>query len=133
MLPATGNKILDSVVNEQDTTSPKVEFELNSTYVKATAYLQNDLFVIKKGSEGKASVSPPLYATLQEKRNVLIQKGVFKLEGDKLIVTEDYATTSTSTAGCFLTGTPISGPQNWKVKGAKTTYKDWEKEQMLIK
>ena len=43
---------------------------------------------------------------------------------------EDYPTSSSSTAGCFLTGTPISGPQNWKIKGTGTTYKEWEKEQL---
>ena len=130
ILPATGTTILQPITVQQDKTKSTTEFEMKNKYVVAEAYLQNDLFVIKKGSIGKEKVSPSLFDSLKEKRNALIQKGVFKIEKGKLLVMEDYPTTSSSTAGCYLTGTPISGPQNWKVKGTNTTYKEWEQQQI---
>lgn len=130
ILPATGTMVLQPVITKQDKTKAKAEFEMNNKFVKAEAYIQDDLFVIKKGSIGKEKVSASLFEGLKEKREALIAKGVFKIDMGKLLVMEDYPTTSTSTAGCYLTGTPISGPQNWKVKGTSKTYKEWELEQI---
>jgi hypothetical protein len=129
ILPATGTNILQPIITKQDKTKSIFEFEMNNKYVKAEAYIQDDLFVIKKGSIGKGNVSPSLYESIKEKREALIAKGVFKIENGSLFVMEDYPTTSPSTAGCYLTGAPISGPQNWKIKGESTTYKEWEKQQ----
>jgi len=130
ILPATGTNVLQPIITKQDKTKSIAEFEMSNKYVKAEAYIQDDLFVIKKGSTGKGEVSPSLFEGLKQKRETLIKKGVFKIENGKLLVTEDYPTTSSSTAGCYLTGAPISGPQNWKIKGTNTTYKEWEKQQI---
>ncbi|CAL2087266.1 GIY-YIG nuclease family protein [Tenacibaculum sp. 190524A05c] len=130
ILPATGVNILQPIITKQDKTKAVAEFEMNNRFVKAEAYIQDDLFIIKKGSIGKEKSSPSLYETIREKRNALIEKGIFEIREGKLFVIEDYPTTSSSTAGCFLTGTPISGPQNWKVKGTTITYKEWENQQL---
>ncbi|WP_430906906.1 GIY-YIG nuclease family protein [Maribacter sp. 2-571] len=128
ILPATGVTILQPIVAKQDKTKAVIAFEMNNKYVTGEAYLQDDLFVIKRGSIGKESVSPSLFEGLKEKREALIKKGIFKIENGQLVVMEDYPTTSPSTAGCYLTGTPISGPKYWKLKGTDMTYKDWEKK-----
>ncbi len=130
ILPATGTTILQPITVQEDKTKSKAEFQLNTRRISAEAYLQNDLFIIKKGSIGREKVSPSLSDSLKEKRNVLIQKGVFKIENGELLVMEDYPTTSSSTAGSYLVGMPISGPQNWKVKGTNITYKEWEQQQL---
>ncbi len=131
ILPATGYDILKPITIIEDKTKNIIEFELNNKYVTATAYLQNDLFVIRKNSIGRKNVSSSVYKSLKEKRETLIEKGIFKIENEKLIVIEDYPTTSPSTAWCYLTGYPISGPQNWKLKGTDTTYKEWETQQLI--
>ena len=130
ILPATGTTILQPIITKQDKTKSIAEFEMNNKFVKAEAYIQDDLFVIKKGAIGKENVSRSLYESIKEKREALITKGVFKIENGNLLVMEDYPTTSPSTAGCYLTGAPISGPQNWKIKGTSITYKEWEKQQI---
>ncbi|MFL0204981.1 GIY-YIG nuclease family protein [Tenacibaculum maritimum] len=130
MLPATGVTVLQPIITKQSTSKPIAVFEMKSKYVNAEAYIQDDLFVIKKGSTGKEKNSPSLYDTIREKRNTLLAKGIFKIQEGKLIVTKDYPTSSSSLAGCYLTGTPISGPQNWRIKGSTTTYKEWEQQQI---
>lgn len=132
ILPATGTNILQPIVTKQKKRKPKAEFQMNNKFVNAEAYLQDDLFVIKKGSTGKETASHSLYESLKAKRKILIKKGVFHIEEGKLTVMEDYPTTSPSTAGCYLAGSPISGPQNWKVKGTNTTYKEWEQQQLDV-
>jgi len=133
MLPATGVNVLQPVITKQSEAKPIAIFEMNNKYVKAEAYLKDDLFVIKKGSIGKDKTSKSLYKTIVEKRAILIEKGVFKIENNQLLAIEDYPTSSSSLAGCLLTGAPISGPQNWKVKGTDTTYKEWEQQQLAEK
>lgn len=130
MLPATGVSVLQPVITKQSKAKPKAIFEMKSRYVTAEAYLKDDLFVIKKGAVGKEKTSPSLYETIKEKRKAIIEKGIFKIVDGKLIVTEDYPTSSSSLAGCFLSGTPISGPQNWKIKDTNTTYKEWEQQEL---
>ena len=132
MLPAMGTNVLQPIIAKQNPTKPAVTFEMINKSVKAQAYIQDGWFVIQKGSIGKPAVSPSLSAGIKERRKVLIEKGIFKIEDHKLIVIEDYPTTSPSTAGSLLTGTPISGPKNWKVKHTNTSYKEWEKEPLKL-
>ncbi len=48
ILPATGVTILQPIVAKQDKTKAVIAFEMNNKYVTGEAYLQDDLFVIKK-------------------------------------------------------------------------------------
>ena len=55
---------------------------------------------------------------------------LYQYENDTLHVTEDFDASSPSTAACYLTSYPISGPRHWKVKGTNITYNEWEKQQL---
>ncbi|MDD7886133.1 GIY-YIG nuclease family protein [Flavivirga sp. 57AJ16] len=132
MLPALGITVLQSVTIEQDTSKTEAEFVLISKRggFEGTAYIQEGQFVLRKGSYGNYKIQDSLTNGFIEKRQALIDKGILKVEGKKIIVTEDFDASSTSTAAAFLTGYSISGPQNWKLKGSKTTYKQWEQNQL---
>ena len=49
------------------------------------------------------------------------KKGVIKDQVDLIANLKSQLETHN---GCYLPGAPISGPQNWRIKGMNTTYKE---------
>ena len=132
VLPAMGIDILKPVTYKKTDKNIKASFVINTKTVQGEVYLQDEQLILKKGSIGNKNVKPSLYESIKNRRDLLIQKGVFKIVGNQLIVQEDFKASSLSTAACFLTGYPISGPQHWKLKGTKKSYKEWEEEQSTL-
>jgi hypothetical protein len=133
ILPAMGINILKKLATIKNDKKVKAEFVLSVKGVKGEVYLQDDQIILKKGSIGNKGVKSSLYETLKTKREMLIEKGILKVVDNHIEVQEDFNASSLSTAACYLTGYPISGPQNWKLKDSGITYKKWEQEQIKKK
>lgn len=130
LLPSLGVQVLQDVSFSGDTKKSKIVFELNTGVASAELILQDEQLILKKGALGSSKIRPSLHASIKNKREILIQKGIFTVNDKKLIANEDVKISSLSTAAAMLVGYPISGPQHWKLKGTKMTYKDWEQEQL---
>jgi Domain of unknown function (DUF4357) len=121
-------------VPEEETTLSPPAFELISDRLglKANAFLDGAEFIVEAGSISRAEwVGSEVHDTSYRKlREELAREGVLLTKGDHARFTENYAFRSPSAAAAVVTGRPASGPAEWRVKGTRKTYKEWEAEQL---
>lgn len=140
VLPAIGVDIFTSKAkpdkpselekSEKPVDSPVFELTLKKEEIVATAMLEDGEFVVQKGSLARGEYigsrdEKSYYWKLHDK---LVEKGVLVDHGKHKVFTQSYAFSSTSAAGAVCKGRSTAGPINWKVKGTKKTYKEWEAE-----
>ncbi len=78
-------------------------------------------FVVLKGSSGrKESAGHMVGTSLERARLKLVESGVMKAEGDRLIFAKDHLFHSPSMAAIALTGRRSNGWTEWKNKDGKT-------------
>ena len=78
-------------------------------------------FIVFSGSKGKGTESPSFAVDPAKKtRNSLIEKGIFKIVGNYIEVTQDYVFTSPSSASATLLGRSSNGRIDWKNSSGKT-------------
>jgi len=107
-------------------------FEVNSSRLglKAEAILKDGEFIIQTGSHARSDWQSDSKHGYSKLFASLVQKGIIALEGDKRIFQTDYAFASPSAAAAIVFGRPSNGQTEWKLKGRKKTYKDWEAEEI---
>jgi len=100
--------------------------------IYAEATLEGGEFVVLKGAKGNKKWMNPKYQTSSEakKFHELIKLGLLIEEGNNHILVENYAFSSPSTAAAVLNGRSTNGRTEWKLKGTKKTYREWEAEQL---
>ena len=80
-------------------------------------------FVLLKGSTGRRESVPSLHGTVYEHvRERLIESGVLRVEGDRIVVTRDYVFGSPSRAALVLLGRSANGWQEWKNAAGQTLH-----------
>jgi len=104
------------------------ELTLKKEGIKATAILDDGEFVVQKGSLARNKYigersEKSYYWKIYDK---LVEQGVLKKEGGKMVFTQSYAFSSTSAAGAVCNGRSTAGPIAWKECGSGLTYKEWE-------
>ncbi|HEX9199958.1 MAG TPA: GIY-YIG nuclease family protein [Acidobacteriaceae bacterium] len=78
-------------------------------------------FVVLKGSTGRAESVPSIKGTSDGKfRQRLIEQGVMRVEGDRVVFDKDHLFRSPSTAAVALTGRTANGWIEWKNGGGET-------------
>ena len=112
--------------------SGDIIFEVRSTRIglNAEALLKNGEFIVQEGSQARAEWQSDRkhgYSKLFEK---LVDSGVMKLEGKVRVFQSDYAFASPSASAAIIFGRPSNGQTEWKLKGTKKTYKQWEAEEI---
>ncbi|KAF1018144.1 MAG: hypothetical protein GAK29_04338 [Acinetobacter bereziniae] len=142
VLPALGVNVLTSITSIPDHHSNSilalkergdVEFMLSSrdNKVAGQAYIKDGIFYVRRGSIGKKQQTQSQHNYIINQRQSLIDKGMIRIDDDKIEFTQDVAFTSTSTPAAMLFGRPTAGPAVWKLLGEpKTSYKDWEERQV---
>lgn len=119
----------ENLVNSEYTV---FEIESQKRGVSATAILARGEFVVQKNSRasyGWTSTSDPdhSYSKLHSK---LIENRVLVRDesntSEYRIFGDNYEFQSVSAAAAVVLGRPASGPSEWKVKGTKESYKEWE-------
>jgi len=93
--------------------------------VHAEAYEDGGQIVVLKGSQ---ALKNPGYATNQYRplKELLISERILKDMGDHYEFAQDYAFDSPSAAGAIVLDRNNNGRTEWKVKGQKETFHDWQ-------
>jgi predicted GIY-YIG superfamily endonuclease len=83
--------------------------------------LTDEGFVVLKGSVGRKENVPSLQGTSDERfRAKLIDTGVMRVDGDKVVFEKDHLFGSPSMAGIALLGRTTNGWTTWKAKDGRT-------------
>ena len=114
----------------------EVIFELKSPNqpIPAAAVERDGEFIVFKGSpvspqwsrRGRNSSYFPLHQALIEKGKIVIDSN------GNAFFTTDVPFSSPSAAAAVVRGRSASGPREWRVKGTKKSYADWQNEQLDI-
>lgn len=108
------------------------EFEIigEKQNVNSTAVLSDGEFVVLEGSRVRrewVGVNHPTYSALYDE---LRDTGVIQNRENATVVTKNYAFSSPSAAAAIILGRAANGTTEWKVKGSRQTYKEWEAAQL---
>ena len=80
-------------------------------------------FVVLKGSSGRRASVPSFQGTAYEHvRERLIESGVLRVEGDRIVMTRDYIFGSPSQAAVVLLGCSVNGWREWKNAEGRTLH-----------
>lgn len=108
-------------------TSGEVRFEIrHKSGVQAEAVEEDGEFIVLEGSEALTHTgsAPHSYVSLKQK---LIEDGVLVPEaGGKMCFVRAYAFSKPSAAAAIVLDRSSNGRIEWKVKGSKQTYHDWQ-------
>ena len=121
-----------SQINKQPDPAPEFELFLKKEDIRAYAVLIDGEFIVQSGSMARQSwvgdrTDKTSYWKLFDE---LVAQGILADSGKHKTFIEDYAVFSTSAAGAVVNGRSTAGPIAWKLKGTKTTYKDWEASEL---
>ena len=108
---------------------PRIEIRHRSG-VQAEAYEDGGQIVVVKGSQ---ALMNPGYATNQYRplKDLLISQGILNEKGDHYEFTQDYAFDSPSAAGAIVLDRNNNGRTEWKVKGQRQTFHDWQSQSSI--
>ncbi len=113
-------------------TTGEMRFEIrHKTGVFAEAVEEDDEFVVLEGSEALINTGylQQSYGRLKEK---LIEDGVLiPIEASKLKFAKPHSFSSPSAAAAVVLDRNANGRTEWKVKGAKQSYHDWQESRVL--
>lgn len=73
-----------------------------------------DGFVVRAGSKGRATETPSVHQWLRNIRESLIGQGILAIEGDHVVLTQNYSFDSPSSAAGVLLGRAANGRTEWK-------------------
>lgn len=102
--------------------------EMDSKGAKATGYEASDGFVVRQGSFAVPEIAPSMMEHAQALRKALVDKGILKLDGGRLVFTQDYLFNSPSLAASMVAGNSTNGREAWKTANGETL-KQLQREQ----
>ena len=130
MLPVLGVHAFEMVAASTSTTAV-VDLICKGKGVTARGYESTQGFIVKAGSEAVVEEVPSMKEYVRgsyDLRQDLKKNGVLKLQGDRLVFTQDYPFSSPSTAADVVLGGSVNGRKVWKdAKGQ--TLKDLQEKQ----
>lgn len=106
-----------SISTEDQTSTPTTQRELfltGSGGVDAKGYYSGSEFVVLEGSKASKTEKQSLLPIWRKIREVLLQKGVWKDDGETYVFTQDYAFNSPSRASSVCLGRSSNGLTDWK-------------------
>jgi len=116
----------------EERTSGEVQFEIrHKSGVKATAVEEDGEFVVLEGSEALTGTGyvQQSYGPLKEK---LMADGLLVPHGNKkLLFVKPWSFSSPSAAAAVILDRNSNGRTEWKVRGSKQTYHDWQEAQAI--
>ena len=136
ILPVLGLDFLrPTQASEAKKVSDEASFELNSRKhsIQASAVEQDDEFIVLTGSAAQATwigvgSEGTSYGQLH---GALVRKEKIALAPDGTATfSDDVPFKSPSAAAAVVLGRPSNGRLEWRVKGTRKTYADWQNEQL---
>lgn len=132
MLKPQPRAVSDAATPVDQRTSGEVRFEIrHKSGVQAEAVEEDGEFVVLEGSEALMGTGyvQQSYGSLKQK---LLEDGILTSVGEnKLKFVRAYAFSSPSAAAAIVLDRNSNGRTEWKVKGQKQTYADWQQARAL--
>ena len=122
-VPSKTPQTSKSVSTEDQTSTPITQRELFLTVsngVNARGYYSGSEFVVLEGSKSSKTQKQSLLPIWGKIREVLLQKGVWKDDGETFVFTQDYAFNSPSRASSVCLGRSSNGWREWKDKNNRS-------------
>lgn len=95
-------------------------YHLSARGVQAEGFESSEGFVVVKGSHAATDDVPSMQAYLKEQRAAFVKDGLFVVEGNHYVLTQDYTFPSPSTAASVMTGRNMNGREAWRTKEGRT-------------
>lgn len=127
ILPTLGYSVLH--IKSKEATKKAEHFKLEVSEFKASAFLTSNGFEVQKGSEMNPKETPSLSGSYSNLRKTLQDRKIVEPKNNKLVFTENYEFTSSSTAAAIILGYSVNGRVTWKDKSGQTL-KEFEEEQI---
>lgn len=110
-------------VSTHQSSSEQTEYLIKSMQFKARMVEVDEGFLVRAGSEAALSTSKSIALGWVNLRKKLMDAGVMKQEGDRLVFAEDAVFSSPSAASSVILGRQAPGPVSWVLPDGRT-YKD---------
>ncbi len=125
------NNVRPSQLSPQTPSNDPV-FELKTPKhgVKAEAVFKDDEMIVQQGAVSRGAWSRAEHPTYTKLHDKLLKDGIIETDGTHGRFTESYAFSSPSAAAAILNGRSTNGRKEWKLKGTRLTYADWEAQQL---
>ena len=122
LLTTLGYPVFEAV-GKSATQESAQEFFCRANGAEGRGLYTSEGFVLLKGSTGRRESVPSLHGTVYEHvRERLIESGVLRVEGDRVVVTRDYVFGSPSRAALVLLGRSANGWREWKNAAGQTLH-----------
>ena len=96
------------------------EYSIKSNELNATMVESDDGFVVRAGSEAASTTSKSIALGWLNIRKKLIDAGVLKQVGDRLVFSDDTTFSSPSAASSVILGRQAPGPITWILPDGRT-------------
>lgn len=117
--------------NAQLSSTPVFELKRPQSGIKAQAQEVDGEFVVLAGSMARDQWTTNGEGGYKDLFNQLCSDGVLTLvNGDHRTFSQDYAFSSPSAAAAVVSGRSSNGRKSWLVEGTKTTYGEWQAQQV---
>lgn len=121
LLDTLGYRLFNSVESSINRADSDELFYNNYSEAKGVGKRVDDGFLVLKESSGRKDLVPSSKnSSLERLRAKLLGSGVLRVEGDRIVFTQDYLFRSPSTAACVLLGRNTNGWLTWKNRENKT-------------
>lgn len=123
LLATLGHPIFEPVLRtDTPEGAPEMLFCKGST-ADGRGYLTDEGFVVLAGSSGRKEIAQSIKGTADERfRQRLIDSGILKVEGERVVMTKDHLFRSPSMAAVALVGRTANGWREWKNAEGKTLH-----------
>lgn len=115
--PVLGVHVFTTAVSVQKAAK---QLYISGKGISATGWETDNGFLVRAGSGATLTEVPSCHAYLKELRAALVENGVFKLQGQTYVFTQDYVFASPSTAAGVVMGRSSNGRTEWKSSDGKT-------------
>ena len=123
LLATLGHPLFEPAVRSEPTGQPLEQLYLKSSGGDGRGVYTEEGLVVMKGSSGRLENVQSIKGTASERfRERLIETGVFRVEGDRVVATKDHVFSSPSMAATALLGRTANGWVEWKDASGRTLH-----------
>ncbi|GGX51316.1 hypothetical protein GCM10007385_19900 [Tateyamaria omphalii] len=130
MLKPQPRAVTQTVKPVEERTRGDVQFEIrHKSGVQATAVEEDGEFIVLEGSEARLETGYTQHSYSELKAKLIADGVLFEQASDKLRFSKPWSFKSPSAAAAIVLDRSSNGRIEWKVKGSKQTYHDWQQAQ----
>lgn len=121
LLATLGFALFDAIAKPVSTPSDEDYFFTKASGSDGKGIYTSEGFVVLKGSSGRRDMVESIFTTAYATtREPLLENGILKTEGDRVVFTQDHLFSSPSAAAAVLLGRNANGWTEWRTKDGRT-------------